>query len=66
MVKNFLVWKKHFIALDFLTTEKVMILLKQALLGKCIQNMEQMFPRAGGESIAKTLHKSPDPGDLSK
>lgn len=30
-----------------------MILLKQVLLGKHIQNAEQMFPRAGGESIAK-------------
>lgn len=45
---------------------KVMILLKQALLGKRIQNAEQMFPRAGGESTAKTFHKPPGPRDLSK
>lgn len=43
-----------------------MILLKRALLGKHIQNAEQMFPRAGGESIAKTFHKSQGPGDLSE
>lgn len=57
---------KNFISLGFLSTEKVMILLKQFLLGKCIQNAEQMFPRAGGESIAKAFHKPPYPGDLSK
>lgn len=57
---------KNFISLCFLSTEKVMILLKQFLLGKCIQNVEQMFPRAGGESIAKTFHKPLYPGDLSK
>ena len=57
---------KPFIALDFLTAEKVMILLKQTLLGKCIPNAEQMFPRVGRESVARTFHNPQGPRDLNK
>jgi len=43
-----------------------MILLKQTLLGKHIQNAEQMFLRAGAEPLAKTFPKPQGPGDGSK
>lgn len=43
-----------------------MILLKQTLLGKCIPNAEQMFPRVGRESVARTFHNPQGPRDLNK